>query len=214
MQASSGEVYEVVLEGRQENQQVLNVMFFRAATASDSVETRLLRALVICWLTQMVPALATSYSFIRCTGKRVVPDLGPVLESFPITGDVVAGAATGGAEPTFVSALISIRTTRGGRSGKGRIFVPGVPEIAKTDSFILTSSAFWIALANYIACVVATFITSGDPPPANTWDIGVMSRKIGGTKPPFTADGFAPAISLAPRTLLASTNSRKIGHGK
>lgn len=211
--AAQGEIYEVVLEGKQEGQQVLNVMYFRAVTPSDSVEVRLLRALVECFVTTLVPAMNSNYEYQRCIGKRVFPDVGPLLEITSNQGDVTAGAATGDGEPTFVSALVNIHTTRGGRSGRGRMFIPGVPEGGTLGSFLNSEAPFWTALLAYVACVTTKFITSGDPPAANTWDIGVMSRKIGGAKAPFTAQGFAPATRLVAKLQLASTNSRKVGRG-
>lgn len=211
--AAAGEVYEVVMEGRQEGQQVLNVMHFRARGPVDDVELRLLRALVICLLTQLRPLMGANYQFVRCVGKRVSPDLGPIIESLPEAGEGVQGADEGDTLPTYVSIVVNIHSTRGGRSGRGRMFIPGVPESASQGSFIPTDNPYWAGIIAYLQCVASQFIHPTELAEANTFDIGVMSRKIGGPKPPYLATGFARATALKPNNALATTRSRKVGHG-
>lgn len=211
--AATGEVYEVVLECRQEGQQVLNVLHFQALTPIDNVETRLLRALVECLLTVLLPGSTSNLQYVECRGKRVYPDVGPVLEIGQEVGDTIQGADAGDSVPTFVSVCVNIHTSRGGRSGRGRMFLPGVPEGATQGSYIQTTNPYWGVILAYLACVAGKFITQTDPPAANRWQLGVMSRKLGGAKPPYTAAGFAPAVRLAPLNRLASTVSRKVGRG-
>jgi hypothetical protein len=211
--AAAGEVYEVVLEGRQESQQVLNVMHFQARGPVDDVELRLLRALVICLLTTLRPIMGANYQFVRCYGKRVTPDLGPIVESLPESGEAVQGADEGDTLPTYVSVVVNIHSTRGGRSGRGRMFIPGVPESASQGSFIPTDNPYWTAIRAYLECVATQFIAPSELAEANKWAMGVMSRKIGGAKPPYTINGFARATALKPNNALATTRSRKVGHG-
>jgi hypothetical protein len=45
-----------------------------------------------------------------------------------------------------------------------------------------------------------------------TW--GVMSRKIGGLKPPFLVAGFAHIVRGEVKRELATTRNRKLGHGR
>lgn len=212
--AATGEVYEVVLECRQEGQQVMNVLHFRALTPTDNVELRLLRALVECLLTVLLPGSTSNLQFVKCRGKRVYPDLGPVLEVGPELNDVIQGADVGDSVPTFVSVCANIHTSRGGKVGRGRMFIFGVPEGATQGSYIQTTNPYWTVILQYLACIAAKFITQGDPPAANRWQIGVHSRKLGGKKAPYTVEGFAPAVSIIPNNRLASTVSRKVGHGR
>jgi hypothetical protein len=115
--------------------------------------------------------------------------------------------------PSFASCVVSIHTTRGGRSGRGRMFLPPPPEGNTTASYINITGNYWPAVIAFVACVATKFISGGDPPVVPLWEIGVVSRKLGGVKPPFLAVGFAPATRLAPNRLLATQRSRKIGHG-
>lgn len=211
--AAVGDIYQVLLQGTIENQQCENVLYFRCNVATDDVEGDLIRAIVHCFLTHLVPVMGSTYKFVRALGKRVTPDVGPDVEGGAVGAEVTIGGAEGDAEPSFVSALVSIQTERGGRSGKGRMFIPGVPEEATTASFINPGAAFWLGLVAYVACVVEAFTHVEPFAPVQHWSIGVMSRKIGGVKPPFNALGFSPATKLTPKALLATTRSRKIGHG-
>lgn len=211
--AAAGEIHEVTLECRQEGQQVMNVLHFRADTPVDDMEIRLLRALVECLLTVLLPSAASTLQYVRAVGKRVAPDLGPVYEIGQNAGDVVQGAAEGDALPTFVSVCANIHTTRGGRSGRGRMFIPGVPEASSQGSFIQTTNPYWGVILAYVACVASKFINVGEPLGTNQVSLGVMSRKIGGPKPPYNPDGFAYATRIVPINRLASTLSRKVGRG-
>lgn len=211
--AAEGEVWEVVLEGRQESQQVLNVMHFRARGAIADVDLTLLRQVIVCVLTALRPIMGANYQLVRAVGKRVMPDLGPQIELMPESGEAVQGAAEGDTLPSYVSLCINIHTTRGGRSGRGRIFIAGIPESDSQGSFIPTTTPFWIGIIAYIACLADAFIHATELSEANKWEIGVVSRKIGGVKPPYTAGAFARATRLTAKNALGTTRSRKVGKG-
>jgi hypothetical protein len=211
--AAAGEVYKVKLIATLEDQEHLNILGFAARSAIDDVQLRLLKALVDCFLLNMIPGLSSKFTLNGATGHQVYPALGPEVEYFPTDTSIAhTGLATGDGLPSYSSCVTSIHTTRGGRSGRGRMFIGGVPEGSTTFSTLNVEGAFWVALLAYIACVTEKFIHSGDPG-ANEWQLGVISRKLGGTTEPISAAGFAPATSLVPHRLLATTRSRKIGHG-
>lgn len=212
-EALQGEIHELTVHGRLEGQQALNVMFFQATTTSDTIETQLLRAMIICLTTTLIPGLGSNYTLEKVASKRVYPTLGPIIELAPLGTDDVTGESAGDTLPSFVSALISIQTTRGGRSGRGRMFIPGIPEGSTSGSSILTESPAWGAIVAYVACVAAQFLKSVDLPANDQWNLGVLSRKLGNDKPPYLLAQFAPATSLIPKRLLSTTRSRKVGHG-
>lgn len=208
--AAQGEVWQLRIEGRQEGQQVINVMHFRAETASDDVQTRLFTAILTCFITTLLPKLSSQYKFERLIGKRVSPDVGPDVIMLDETSVLAQGNAA--ALPSYASAVLSIRTTRAGRSGRGRMFIGGIPELATTNSAFDPASEFWLALIAFVACVGTKFLVPDVAQP-NQWSFGVMSRKLGGVKPPFAANGYAPYTSIEPKSLVATTRSRKVGHG-
>lgn len=209
----AGAIWEVVLEGTQERQQVMNVMHFRVVTAVDDMEVRLLRALIVCLLTILRPVMGSNYQFVRAMGKRVSPDVGPIVELRAESGEEVQGDDAGDTLPSFVSVCTNIHTTRGGKSGRGRMFIPGVPEGATQGSFVEETNPYWTQILAYLACVASQFVKPNVETGSNVIQLGVMSRKIGGTKPPYLAAGFAAATRLTPNLKLASSNSRKVGRG-
>jgi hypothetical protein len=211
--ALAGEVWRVLLQGRIEEQQCENVLWFRCATPDPDVLAGLLADIIECFLTGLVPALSATYTFEQAVAQRLTPTMGAEVIYTPAPGDTVQGASAGDAEPSFVSALISLRSSRAGRSGRGRMFIAGVPEGQTTASLLNTEAALWAALLAFCVCMLGKFISPDVPPPAQ-WEWGVFSRKLGGTKDPFNAVGFAPMIAAAPKQLLATTRSRKIGHGR
>lgn len=211
--AAAGEIWQVVLRSKLEEQDCLNVLHFQTPLGDSDVVEHLIRAIIQCVTQRLVNGQVNTFVFDSVLARRVSPTLGPDVELtaeggiFPNEGQLAEDGL-----PSYCSCVVSIKTTRGGRSGKGRMFIGGVPETSTVGSRITIPSAFWTALLAFIACVVEKFFL-GDPPVANTWQLGVMSRKLGGAKPPFAAAGFAPATSLTPKPLLATTRSRKIGHG-
>lgn len=218
--AALGEIHEVVLKMRQESQTVLNVLFFRCDSAVDDMELRLLVALLTCLATILRPVAASTWQIVGAQGKRVYPDLGPIYESGPVDPDAVQGEATGDALPSFCSIVTNIHTTRGGRSGRGRMFIPGIPEGATQGSAIPTTNPYWTAILAYVACIASSFIKTGSELGSNRIALGVLSRKLGGLgpdgkprKPPYLAEQWARATKLIPNNLIKTTNSRKIGHG-
>lgn len=208
--ATANDIWQVRIEGRQEGQDVFNVLHFSSLNGDTDVLTNLLTAILQCFITTLLPKMSSQYKFQRIIGKRVSPDVGPDVVLLDDTNILAAGNAA--ALPTFSSAVMSIRTVRGGRSGRGRMFIGGIPENATTNSAFDQASDFWLALIAFAACVATKFLTL-DVPAANSWAFGVMSRKLGGAKPPFAAAGFAAYTSMTPAQLVATTRSRKVGRG-
>lgn len=218
--AAEGELHEVILKMRQESQQVLNVLHFRCDTAVDDMETRLLLALLVCLTTILRPAAASTWQVVGAQGMRVFPDVGPIYEAAPPVPADVQGEAEGDALPSFCSIVVNIHSVRGGRTGRGRMFIPGIPEGASQGSAIPTTNPYWTAIINYLACVAGSFIHSATDLDPNQISLGVLSRKLGGVdaegklrKPPYLAVQWARATKLVPNNLIKTTNSRKIGHG-
>lgn len=211
--AAAGELYQVLIQGTIENQQCENVLWFRSAGADTDVLLHLLTEILACFTTTLLPVLSSSYTITRLIGRRMTPTLGNDVELVPASGATVQGQATGDGMPSFVSALISLRSTRGGRIGKGRMFIAGVPESGTIRSYIPTEGAFYAGLVAFLTCMLGKFLGPFTLP-LNKWEWGVFSRKIGHSSAPFDATGFAPMADAVVRTLLSTTRSRKIGHGR
>jgi hypothetical protein len=209
---ATGEIVQVLVQGSIEEQQCENVWYFRAQAVDPDMLLHLLADIATCVLA-LIPSLGSTYRLERIKGKVVAPAVGAEEEYIPAPGADVEGAMAGDTEPSFVSALISLHTTRGGRSGRGRIYLAGVPESQTIGSKLNRDLALWAALAAFVACMLDKF-KARDVTAAGNYDWGVMSRKIGGLKPPFLTAGYAPIIRAVVKEELATTRSRKLGHGR
>ena len=212
--AALHDLYQLRFDGRIEEQECKNILHFMCVSSSgdDDVAVHLVAVVLACFVTNVLPVLAPTYSLDGITWKKVGPVLGP--ENFTAGPASSDGGSTADSLPSFNSALISIRTTRGGRSGRGRMFIGGIPEDQTQASRIDVEGPFWAALQAFVQCVVTQFVGLSDPMPnANKWLFGIYSRKEGGGTFPYQVAGFAPATNLVPKVLIATTRSRKIGHG-
>lgn len=214
--AAAQEIYQVRFEGRNEGQQVINVLHFSTPSGDSDVETHLLAVVIQCFITNILPVLLATYTLERVISKRVSPTVGPDIITVP-SGSLAGGDSRPGL-PNYAAGVVSIRTVRGGRSGRGRIFFGAIPEDATIASAFDPAEQYWQALIAFCACIVSAF-HSTDVVGTNQWVFGVVSRKLGNAKPPFTAAQFA-AIgtsttpgALTPVAQLATQRSRKVGHG-
>lgn len=209
---ATGEVVQVLVQGTIEGQQCENVWYFRAQAADPDVLLHLLADIVACLL-PLIPYLSSTYRLERLKAKIVSPAVGLEEEWTPATTDTVLGEATGDGRSSYDACLLSLRTTRPGKSGKGRTYLAGVPESDTVGSEISIESPLWGALIAFAACMVGKFHPR-DVVAAGDYEWGVMSRKIGGAKPPFLSAGFAPIIKVIPDHFLATQRSRKVGRGR
>lgn len=210
--AQQNDLYQVRIKGRIDGQETNNVLVFRCVSgAGDSdVLVHLIQVLATCFVTHLLPVLSSAFTLEQIIWKRVSPTLGPEIVSIP-TGFGAAGQA-GEQLPSFTSAVISIRSSLGGRSHRGRMYVPGAPLTAVNGSSWDPGNAFWLGLVAFAACLVTNFIP-GDPPGNNAWAMGIYSRKIGGSTFPYSLSGFTPMKEALPQALVGTTRSRKVGRG-
>lgn len=205
--ASTGDKFQVTVRGQLENQLTENVLYFAAATPVDDVELRLIQALVECFITNLVPVWPIRMKLTEVRWKMVNPTLG--VEHIFVIADNNVGQAAIDSLPSFNSVVVSKRTALGGRSHRGRMFLPAIPESATSGSSITDSSEYWAAILAFLTCVATKFIL-GDPPGANSFQIMNYSRKLGGQTFPLGNAGFQAITELTATTLIGSTRSRKV----
>lgn len=208
---SPGDCWEVRIVGKMENQETDNVFHFVEDSATADVELNLILALAECFITHLLPVLSSQWQLTSIKWKKVSPVLGVEQETIPAGTLVAAGNAA--ALPSYCSAVVSKRTLVGGRSHRGRFYLPGIPEAATINSSLDTSHAFWTALIAFVACVTTKFINVGEPIGSDQFSLAVYSRKIGGSTTPFGASGFTVVSQLVPSAALGTTRSRKVGRG-
>lgn len=209
---ASGEVVQVLVQYTIEEQECENVWYFRALAGDTDALIHLLADIAACLL-PLIPILASTFRLDRLRAKVVSPAVGLQEDWTPAPTDTVQGAAVGDARSSHDAALISLYTTRPGKSGRGRAYIGGVPEGSTVGSRMPSDSALYVALLTFVACMLDKF-KPRDTPVEGNYEWGVMSRKIGGGKPPFLAAGFAPIRKATVDPLLSTQRSRKIGHGR
>lgn len=208
--AQVNDLFQVVVKGRMENQETCNVLHFKATTPGGDVLIEIVQALASCYVSTLMGGLSTQWVVKNFTYKRVSPTLSP--EFIYVPEPLFYGADGGDALPSFCSALLSIRTAEGGRSKRGRMYIPGLPEIGCKHSQIDVTQITWPKVVAFAACLANKFIEMEDLG-TSKFRIGVYSRKIGGSTFPYGAAGFTPATEILTTTQIATTRSRKVGRG-
>lgn len=208
--ATTNDMFQVRIVGSQRAQEVENVLHFIALNPSDDVELRLIAALLQCFVLHILPVVTQEFRYDKAVWKRVSPTLSPEF----ITPFAAGSVGTGGINdlPTYCAVLASIHTLLGGRSHRGRIYLPAPDEGATLGNLINVNGGPWQHYVDFCTCLVTKFITN-DPTGQNQYRIGVYSRKIGGAKFPYALGGFTAASQITPTALLATMRSRKQGHG-
>lgn len=209
--AATNDCWQVRVQGRIEGQVTENVLHFKTLSDTDDIELRLIAALVNCFVTNFIPAASSAWALERVVWKQVTPTLG--VEHVYTTGLPVSGSGAATALPSFNSAVLSIRTLAGGRSHRGRMYLPAIPEAATTISAFDTGNAYWTALVAFAACLVTEFVFH-DPVGPNHQQLCVYSRKIGGATFPYGLGGFTAVETVTPVVQIGTTRSRKVGRGE
>jgi len=209
--AATGDVFQVKLVGTIEGQQCINTYYFLMTGSGDAdVLTHLVLVMLQCFIDNMLPVLPTIYTLEKAVWRQVSPTLGPEVETIPSGSTSGVG---GPALPSYCSALISLHTVRPGRSGRGRLFIAGIPEDQTINSNLDPAGPYWAALIAFALCLVTNFIPADPGTGAEEWSMQVLSRKLGGNTPPYAGAGFASVSAIAPQRLIATTRSRKLGRG-
>lgn len=197
--------------GEIHGQQTVNVLHFTTHDAIadegelDTILLQLATAMLACVIDTLLPAVTSDWKVIQCDAKRISPAVSdPILATAP-AGSVGQLSA---ASVSFASSLVSVRTGGGGKSGRGRLFLPPPGEAQTTASSI--DAGTLVLIAAFVACVAGKFMGDTKTTP---WQLGILSQKhlkaIGGTHD----NSFREATSLNPRQDLAVMRSRRKGKG-
>lgn len=208
--AAVNDLFQVRVKGFLEGQETNNVLHFKCLAPSGDVEVGLILVLIQCFVTHLLPAWSDKWTLDTVVWKKVSPELSPEFVSAGTTG--VTGAIATDALPSFVAALVSIRTAQGGRSKRGRMFLAGIPEAGTIGSNFVLTGPQWLAIVAFVNCLVDKFIDNAELG-SDRFALGVYSRKLGGATFPYGAVGFTPAVSLNAVSAVATMRSRKVGRG-
>lgn len=203
---------EVRVVGLIHGSQTVNVYHFATnETIQDNPEPgrelliQLLSALLACVVETLLPAVSEDWSLTQVDGRLIHPAFSdPIIE-------IPAGPTPGELGPTnisFAASCVSIRTSVGGKSHRGRKYLPPVGDANMTNSLI--DDPALILIGQFLTCVAGKFI---GPNPTEFWRLGVLSHKLlkaaGGT----FNNSFTQATGLVPRKIVARMASRQLGVG-
>ena len=203
----------VKIKGLMHGQQFNNVLHFATNTVINDPQTleqllvNLANAVKTCILDTLVPAVSSEWSFTGVEATRIHPT---PSDPFEATGVIATNGTAGVQGVTFASQLVSVRTGTGGKSGRGRIFLPPAGENVATNGE--WDAGQLVLVAAFCACMAGKFIGAGATEP---WKFGVFSRKKVGEPPVAQAFdvAFREALTLTPEKVIAVMGSRKKGRG-
>jgi len=209
---------QVRIKGTLHGQDTVNVLNFATNVAiSDAGDATplmvaLLAAVIECVVEALLPAVTQEWRFTSVDGRFIYNSGALAINNNPMEQVPDGGIQVGDNGPcsvSFAAALMSVRTAQGGRSGRGRVFLPPPGESTSFQSTMDGTAA--TLFAAFAACLAGKFIGSGA---TEQWRIGVLSRKLAGkTNATFDA-GFFEATTLTFATDLAVLTKRKKGHGR
>jgi hypothetical protein len=229
-----GDVYRVTLEHSYADAGVAvqHVLWFQQTSVSpvgDEAEI-LARAVGNAWLTAggAIPRWIWSPAFLLTAvrGQKMLFDFEPPVTVSPEGTTAGVGTDYGGGVPTVCSLVMTLLAERGGRSGRGRIYMGGFASRKPNNpgfwaEYITTvNHAHWNneMQANIQAWMNAfsvqfngSTVVDEDSGLQAKW--GVWSRKIGGSNPPFAVEGFSPMIGHLTDGVIRVQRRREYGHG-
>lgn len=195
-------IAQVTVQGRVDGQITINNLYFEVSGGGiTAVNLAQLVSAVDFWASDsLAPQLSDDWSYEITTGRDLTVANGvQVTASAPTPGGV-----SGEANPNNVAVCVSLRTAFGGRSFRGRNYVPGIPATAVTlNSIDPTFSTNLLVVYN--ALVGAGTFEPG-------WQLVVLSRYTLGN-PRAVALGAPVTACIITRPYVASMRSRAVGHG-
>lgn len=188
--------YQVRIKWLLHGQECLNVLAFKSYGVQDLI-TDLVQPILDCITTNLLPVLSDDITLQGADVKNITGSVAQEAEVSLVSAN--AGGDSADSLPSTNAAIVALRTTHVGRTGRGRMFLPGIPESASANSAL--DPAFVTAAVAFLACMAAAFI-AGDPPAAVRFDWSVRSRKD---------DTLYPISTTSVKSIIGTMRSRKVG---
>lgn len=197
--------------GKLHGQDCINVYHFATNTvvndapSTDALILALLTAFLLCITDQLLAAVTSDYKLTGVEGTAIFPTKGdPIF----LAADPGAQGALSPTSTSFIATLVQIRTGIGGRTHRGRNFLPPAGE-ANTANSVLDADTKQQLIA-FVNCVIGKFMGQN---PSTDWRLGVWSRK--GTTKTDTKfnENFTQGTSMIVNEVSAVMGTRKVGRG-
>ena len=190
-----GVVYRVRIKWLLHGQQCFNVLTFVSRGVKDLVNDLLIPVLG-CITDNLIPVLSNECTLQGADVKNITGGTAQEAE-YTLTADNVGTEAVNSL-PSTCTAVIALKTFHPGRTGRGRMALPGIPEDRQANSTV--DATFIAAAVAFLACMAAAFINT-DPLATPFMHWSVWSKK----------DNTAYEISsTAVRQVVGSMRSRKV----
>lgn len=197
--------------GEMHGSQTVNVMHFATNTiindeaGRNALLEQLAQAMLLCLIDFLLPAVTSDWRLLRVD---VVDISSNNLNEVSIQPNAVSVGALSPASASFIATLLNLKTGGGGKSGRGKQFLPPPGEGESTASS-LDPGTVTLVLA-YIQCVVQKFVGADA---SEDWRIGVLSQKILKQPGGSLDSAFREVTSITVNSVLAKMGSRKKGVG-
>lgn len=183
----AGNLFRLRVVGSIESQSTVNVFGYQDDQPPGSAGQLEMQELAQAFVAAngMMTAYLNAVS-IDWTAKRIDVDLPihPEVAPYQLPLTLANGNGPPDHMPTTVGVTISKQTFWGGQRGRGRITVPGVPDLWVVGSTV-TDKSFYTALADKMSAVIIgggqTFfpcIFGYSPPPALGWHVAGIERCV------------------------------------
>ena len=204
------EIYRLRVYQTLQGGQVVNVMHF---VQDDPVPTRGPLELANDFITNMTTTLkarafaGVTFNYVEV--QSIVPfSGGSVIVNFP--GGTIGGVAGSCASGTL-SEVMTIYSERGGRRGRGRLYLPSSDTSATNASGGSWTAAQTARTQTFATAFYNRYIAATKP---IGWALGVWSRASGPINPPWATSQFARATGLTIRTTIRTQRRRQLGVGR
>lgn len=135
------DVYRVEIFQNVGSEQTLNVLHFREVTAetvlANPAEGPVAAAHAI--YLALADELSEDWRVIQITGRRVFPTPGIPYTRVLGAGDAIEGVIVSEIVPAQAAILTSLYSSNASKQGRGRIYIPGCPELSQNEGQLLES---------------------------------------------------------------------------
>lgn len=188
--------YQVRVKWSLHGQQCLNVLAFHGRGVQDLVND-LLQPILDCITTNLLPILSEECMLEGVDVKNIGGSTAQEAELNISSANT--GGVTGNSLPSTNTAVVRLKTTHPGRTGRGRMALPGIAEDNQANSEL--DATFIAAAVAFLACMATAFINT-DPTFSPFFHWSVRSRK----------DSILyPISSTSVNPIVGTMRSRKVG---
>ena len=201
------------IRGHMHGSETVNVLNFgtdSAAADNDALVAllaQLAQAIILCAVAQLRGGVTEDWTLDGVDCKQLFPTISDEVFVAATPPDNVGQSST--QNVSFAAVLVSIQTGGGGKSGRGRIFLPPPGDGAITNSVINDPGTIGF-YAGFINCLVEKFVGVNR---SSAFALGVLSRKHLKATPNDYNGAFRIAQQMIVRTNISCLRSRKLGHG-